>query len=167
MSRSFSSAQSMNSVKRISLPPPSLLIKSNSASMSEMGPTHYMQRFICWLKGFEVYKIWWDISNKTSHRFKLVANTFAGELISGDLLILWSVEPVQDPVSMFLILSCAKMFDFYFNLIISNVQQQLLPFKSLKVLKVLPQSCQENAELIELEVVVAMFSSVLSAKYKV
>ena len=57
------------------------------------------------------------------------------------------------------------MFDFYFNLIISNVQQQ--PFKSLKVLKVLPQSCQENAELIELEVVVAMFSSVLSAKYKV
>ena len=57
------------------------------------------------------------------------------------------------------------MFDFCFNLIISNVQQQ--PFKSLKVLKVLPQSCQENAELIELEVVVAMFSSVLSAKYKV
>ena len=59
------------------------------------------------------------------------------------------------------------MFDFCFNLIISNVQQQLVPFKCLKVLKVLPQSCQENAELIELEVVVAMFSSVLSAKYKV
>ena len=57
------------------------------------------------------------------------------------------------------------MFDFYFNLIISDVQQQ--PFKSLKVLKVLPQSCQENAELIELKVVVAIFSSVLSAKYKV
>ena len=59
------------------------------------------------------------------------------------------------------------MSHFHFNLIISNVQQQVVPFKSLKVLKVLPQSCQENAELIELEVVVAMFPSVLSANYKV
>ena len=40
-----------------------------------------------------------------------------------------------------------------------------LPFKSLKVLKVLSEGCQEDAELAELEVVVAMFSSVLSAYY--
>ena len=40
ISRSFSSAQSMNSDSRI-WPPPFLSIVANSASMSSMGPTHW------------------------------------------------------------------------------------------------------------------------------
>ena len=40
ISRSFSSAQSMNSDSRI-WPPPFLSILANSASMSSMGPTHW------------------------------------------------------------------------------------------------------------------------------
>ena len=40
-----------------------------------------------------------------------------------------------------------------------------LPFKSLKVFKVLSKGCQEDPKFIELKVVIAMFSSVLWANY--
>ena len=43
-------------------------------------------------------------------------------------------------------------------------QTKFLPLKSLEVLKVLSEGCQENTELAELEIVVTMLSAILKAE---
>ena len=59
--------------------------------------------------------------------------------------------------------SCFCLSNFIVNYL--SFFHRSLPFKSLKVFKVLSKGRQENAELAELEVVVAMLSSVLGANY--
>ena len=70
-------------------------------------------------------------------------------------VIISSVKPAQGPVPC--------LSNFIVNYL--SFFHMSLPFKSLKVFKVLSKGRQENAELAELEVVVAMLSSVLGAYY--
>ena len=83
ISRSFSSAQSMNSDSRI-WPPPFLSILANSASMSSMGPTHWKS----YMDVKRVRRIWRcnDISESISDIICYLLDGLL-HLVRGELLL--------------------------------------------------------------------------------
>ena len=90
ISRSFSSAQSMNSDSRI-WPPPFLSILANSASMSSMGPTHWKMyvRRVRRFKGVIIFQSLFQILYVT---FSMVS--FILSEVNSSLSTLWS-SPVS------------------------------------------------------------------------